>query len=814
MPINTLSDLLTRFLYESSSPAIKEILEEVGDSSDIGLDTPFGQLNLFWHPYGGNSSNWSTIGLATKAGRSLTERITNAIDAVLEERAAASPSKPTSPQRAASEWFGRPITGADSGLYNWEYSDGQYDKKVAVVLLRSENENAPTIDVLDYGIGLSAEQFPKTILSLQSGNKLDKKYLLGAFGQGGSSTLAFSEYALIFSRSKQHPSKLAFTLVRVLSLGDDYKEDCFAYLAIKDDEGNVVVPSIEFNSDDLSIYRNLPSRIKLSKFSHGTLVRHYSYKLQETGTLSPQPGNLYHFLHFSMFDTLLPFRVIDLRENGKEKVEVVKGSRNRLMTYAEKSNNEEDENTGRTQLKHYRPMEYVAPIGFEPCVGIEYWVVFNHEKKPSGEYRLRKDTSALYVQKKFPIVATMNGQTQGEMPAHLLREMGLSLISRYIVIHIDATKVPTKIRRDLFATTREGFKEGPVLSSIMQVLEKMLREDDKLFILEKELTEKLTSKEAETANEEVRKQITKLLLDAGFTARAEGQALSEGKGEMLRIPREKTKAPRVVEPLPTLPFPQVTRFEIVTPKPIMKIHINDSEIILVETDADAEFDKRSLIGIRFDPSLLEIASKSPLRGGRIRWRLRAVEGAQPGATGKIHITITRLDGTQIIDGIDYELLPEVEKRTKHNKGSVPPFDVKPVSPDEEAWSLLVWSDLEDTDEKNKSVAYKPITQNDGAIIVYYSTVFPPFNYQVEKLKLQSEALLNLFETNYKVWIGYHAILQQNENQNSSSGLDEDVQDKLFEEERARVAQIQVKQAMKSAELMHRLSKEQSVAGID
>jgi len=30
MPINTTADLLTRFLYESSSLAIKQILEEVG----------------------------------------------------------------------------------------------------------------------------------------------------------------------------------------------------------------------------------------------------------------------------------------------------------------------------------------------------------------------------------------------------------------------------------------------------------------------------------------------------------------------------------------------------------------------------------------------------------------------------------------------------------------------------------------------------------------------------------------------------------------------------------------------------------------
>lgn len=809
MPIKNLSDLLAQLLHESSSPAVKSILDEIGDTSNIGLDVPFGDLGLFWHPYGGNNSNYSSVGLGTKSGRSLTERITNAIDAVLEDRASTSPSKPSSPQRAASEWFGRPVTGADSGLYSWEYSDGHYDRKVAVVLLRSESENAPTVDVLDHGIGLSADQFPRTILSLQSGNKLDKKYLLGAFGQGGSSTLAFSEYAFILSRSKTKPSHLAFTLIRILNLGDDYKEDCYAYLATRDADGNVVVPSVEFTSDDLSIYFNLPGKIKMPKFKHGTLVRHYSYKLQDlSGTLSPQPGNLYHFLHFSMFDTLLPFRIIDLREDGKEKDEVVKGSRNRLMSYAEKGIEDEDA-TGRTQLKHYRPMEFVAPVGYEPCVGIEYWVVFNQEKR-SGEYRLRKDSSALYVQKKHPIVGTMNGQAQGELSAQLLRDMGLSLISRYIVIHIDSTRVPTKIRRELFATTREGFKEGPVLASIMQVLEKMLREDGKLFELEKELTEKITSKEAETANEEVRKQITKLLIDAGFTAKIDGQALSEGKGESLRIPRDKPNAPRVINSLVTLPFPEVTKFEIVTPKPVMSIHLNDSETILVETDGDAEFDRKSLVSIRFDPSLLEIASKSPLRGGRIRWRLRAVENAQPGATGKVHVAITRLDGTQIIDSIDYEILPEIEKPTKQNKGNVPPFDVRPVSPDEDTWRLIVWSNLEETDEKIKSVAYKPIIQGDGTIIVYYSTVFPPFNYQVEKLKLQSEALLNLFETNYKIWIGYHAILQHNENHKG----DDDAQDKLFEEERVRVAQIQVKQAIKSAELLHRISKEQLVAGVE
>ena len=241
----------------------------------------------------------------------------------------------------------------------------------------------------------------------------------------------------------------------------------------------------------------------------------------------------------------------------------------------------------------------------------------------------------------------------------------------------------------------------------------------------------------------------------------------------------------------------------------MKIRLNDSETILVETDADAEFDRRSLIGApRSEPNDLEIASKSPLRGGRIRWRLRPIEGAVVGSIGKIYIAITRLDGTQIVDNIDYEILPESQKETKQNKGFVPPFDVLPISPEDDNWGM-VWPDLEETQEKGKSVAYKATTKSDGTIIVYYSTVFPPFSEQIEKLKIQSETLQNLFETNYKIWIGYHAILQQKGDQHVPSGMDEDLYEQLLETERVRVSQIEVKQALRTAELIHRLSREQN-----
>ena len=50
------------------------------------------------------------------------------------------------------------------------------------------------------------------------GNKITKRYQIGAFGQGGSSTLAFADYVLIVSRCKREPTKCGFTVVRVLKL--------------------------------------------------------------------------------------------------------------------------------------------------------------------------------------------------------------------------------------------------------------------------------------------------------------------------------------------------------------------------------------------------------------------------------------------------------------------------------------------------------------------------------------------------------------------------------------------------------------------
>jgi hypothetical protein len=158
--MKTLHDLLYALISCTGTRDIQAVLTEIGDRADLSLDEPFGPFKLGWHAYGNNPSNLSSIGLGTKPGKSLAERVTNAIDAVIEDRRPSYVEPPDSPRLAAQQWFGRPITTADDGLYKWSYSGTGIDRRISIVLNNSGIESAPTVDVFDDGVGIEPNQFP------------------------------------------------------------------------------------------------------------------------------------------------------------------------------------------------------------------------------------------------------------------------------------------------------------------------------------------------------------------------------------------------------------------------------------------------------------------------------------------------------------------------------------------------------------------------------------------------------------------------------------------------------------------------------
>ena len=807
MAIQTIEELFSRLLTARKKADIDIILKELGDRQDIGLNTEFGPLMCKWEPYGGRESNESTIGLASKAGRSLTERVTNGEDAMLEwAKSQRNGDIPLTPGRAAAEWFGRAVTGPGTGLYSTEDKEGDLSWSLCVVLSDSGLSGAPTVDVVDAGIGLAPDEMPTTILSLQQGNKVKKPYLIGAFGQGGSSTLGFSKYAVIISRSVASPDRVGFTIVRLVDPGADYDLDVYAYLTI---EGNIP-HVIRDKTDAIGLYGDAKLK-RLPELRHGTLVRHIGFELSGLDKgLSAAPGNLYHYLHLSMFDPLIPFRAMDIR-GTTAKDERIGGSRNRLMKLVVKGE-EDDGESGRISVIHHKEMEDIVPLGStDSRIGVEYWVV-EANRTTKGEVHLRSSSNELFVHRGYPVVATLNGQNQGELPGKFIKDLGFGMLSRHIVVHLDASRCDRRVRRELFTTTREGFKEGPQLDNVMTTLAGMLKDDGRLKEIEQELADRLINRENQTTNDKVKKQITRLLRDAGFSRTAEGESedpggnqegSAGGSGGGNGGGRDGGGGGTPI-PLPTKPYPDVTRWEIVSPQELAKVRLNGRSSVRVETDAGAKFDLEGLISLEFEPHKVEVASVSALTGGRKQWRLRAAESAKVGDSGTVTAVLRTPNGGELRSAIRYEIMAPVEAGDKGKRGNVPNFEVLPISPDKEEdvdiWVQL-WPQHEGASRTKKSeVAYKVLKSSDKTL-VYYSTGHGPYVERLERMNAKSKALAGLFDENYQVWIGYHAILQLPADQQA-----EDSDSEAMEEERCRVAQVQLRVAEEMSELQRKAAK--------
>lgn len=797
MTFTTMEQLFAAIIYCTKPSEIKDILFQLGDRPELKIEEAFGFGNFQWRFYGERDSNISTINLGSKPSRSIIERITNAVDAVLEkEMEVRGGTPPSTPMEAAKLWFGRPPSTNDTGIFTWnDFAQYDHDKHVSVALLPGDEDQLPTIDIKDNGIGILSENFHNTILSLQKGIKLTRKYLAGAFGQGGSQTLSFSKYTVIISR-RLDSNEVAFTIIKKMTLPEEYGEDAYVYMALRNNSATTIkVPSI-LSDSALNLYPKIEGTLseKIRYVKSGTVVRHIGYRLEgAAGKLGPDKGNLYHLLNYLLFDPIIPFRVLDFRDSANPNNQLITGSRNRLMLLTLEDFQSGD--TG-TEIKTYAPREMISPLdNNNPCIALEYWIAFNW-KKVGQKITLRTKSNGVYIDENHPILSTLNGQNQGEQTARIFKDLGLQMVGKHAIVHIDATRATKDVRTNLFASTREGFKEEQALKEILDILKNMLQEDETLFALERELLDKLLESETRETDAEVKKEITDLLLEAGFEGRMDGDTIGPGEGgNHFSTGRTNGRRPRPtpVTPLPTLPWPDVTRFEIVYPLSSLEIPKEVNRVIRIETDANFRYDREKRITLRFDPDVLEIASYQELNGGRKYWRVKCKQGIEDLPTGRAIATLTLPDGQQIISEIPFIVLPPILIPSTNSKGLVPEFDIKQTSPDEDNFTT-VWEDL--GEDNPEDVAYKYLKTPNGALMVFYNTHFTPYKAQVEALQ-RNPAVLSLFIKNYEIWIGYHSILQQRQVSNYS---DEAHFEKIQEKERALVAEMQIKQALKTANL--------------
>lgn len=261
--------------------------------------------NFHWVPVGRERGNAGRINQANNPVNPIAERAINGMEAIIELARhrellvdSAIPA-PMSPREAVKRYFNLPsldeLHKLDPTPANKEIVKIARDlaRKLRVRLLFDKPSREFTVAVEDDGIGQSPAMIHRTLLSLGSTTKADKWYLIGIFGQGGSSIFAVSQYSWIVSR--RAPDVLAgqedgagWTIIKHVfpkGLRDHY----YAYLAC-DPHGRVPFVS-KADADKAHI-------------NHGTRFVHTAYDFGRGGSAITR--QLYTAMNHVLYNPVLP----------------------------------------------------------------------------------------------------------------------------------------------------------------------------------------------------------------------------------------------------------------------------------------------------------------------------------------------------------------------------------------------------------------------------------------------------------------------------------------------------------------------------
>jgi hypothetical protein len=260
---------------------------------------------LHWYPVGGDRGNAGRIKLAGSPENPIAERTINAMESMIElhrqmELKAGNVLPPATPREAVRRYFDLPplseVPRYQQQIQNRkprEYAR-ELAKHIRVRLVRDGRPAEYALLIEDDGIGQAPHRVHATLLSLGQSDKGDKPYLIGVFGQGGSSAFAACDVSWVISR--RHPSLLGestdgmgWTVIKhVFPRGR--RDTYFAYLAAHPDGRVPLLPSAAAAPINLV---------------HGSRFAHLRYDFGNT-----EPARrLYSSLNHLLFDPVLPYEL-------------------------------------------------------------------------------------------------------------------------------------------------------------------------------------------------------------------------------------------------------------------------------------------------------------------------------------------------------------------------------------------------------------------------------------------------------------------------------------------------------------------------
>lgn len=305
-------EFLRRAVSALTSAAILRLLAELpiaGESDYVynAKDPSHGWKEgyLHWYPVGGDRGNGGRIKLATRPENPIGERAINAMEGVIElerqrelKRGAA--EAPSTPREAVRRYFELPSLGELPRLERFIRGHKPRDyartlaKRIRIRLTREGQPPEYAVVIEDDGIGQAPDRIHATLLSLGQSDKPDKPYLIGVFGQGGSSAFAACDFSWVVSRRvpdllNGSEDGVGWTVVKhVVPKGR--RDTYFAYLAAHPDGRVPFLP---------------PSAAEAIGLSHGVRFAHVKYDFGNT-----EPARrLYPALNHLLFEPVLPYEL-------------------------------------------------------------------------------------------------------------------------------------------------------------------------------------------------------------------------------------------------------------------------------------------------------------------------------------------------------------------------------------------------------------------------------------------------------------------------------------------------------------------------
>jgi hypothetical protein len=280
--------------------------------------------HLHWIPVGRDRGNSGRIKLAGEPIGPIAERVINGMEALIElERLRELRDRPViamprSPREAVYRYFGLPRLDLIPGIDNQDEAKAMQQRinvvrKRLYVRLSYQNQEFAFL-VRDEGMGQTASRVSSTLLSLGHTDKADKPYLIGVFGQGGSSAFAASSYSIVISRRARdllqqgERDNVGWSIVREIK-PKGTRDSYYAYLAQTEDG---TVPFIDAQAAGRQA------------FEPGSHLCHIKYDLGRSGQAVAR--RLYQSLNHVLFNPILPYDLYAL----KAKPDLMQGTAQRL----------------------------------------------------------------------------------------------------------------------------------------------------------------------------------------------------------------------------------------------------------------------------------------------------------------------------------------------------------------------------------------------------------------------------------------------------------------------------------------------------